>query len=571
MSIGKIRRFATPSAHFDSFRPPRLLRRATRPSARRLAMHRARHAVRLTTRARTSLSSAAAPTGKLALQPAGRRPDFTDPRLAFAQTSTPELLRGAAVLTACSQQWLVRRCERLLALSNRVVGERATQAVLRHSIFAHFVAGECEATIAPKLQRLRAQGVGGILDYAAEAKLEADGAAPLLVTNQPARVYPYAGEEECDANLRIFLSAVRAVHATTPDGFAAIKVTALGDPKLLERVSSAVLALRAFYETLDCGRGQLTCAQFVEGWTQAFDVTAEEAAELFERFDNNKDGSLDSLEFTNSLALEEVPELVLRCRSKGPLFVSALSPDEMGAFSNMMSRLDTIAELACQLGVRLMVDAEHTYFQPCIDHAVLRLQRKYNKEYPAVFGTYQAYLVDCNSTLQIDLERARREGFHLGAKLVRGAYMVHERERAKKRGYPDPIQPTVQATHDSYNRAVEAILVNAPCPDKTSLVLATHNQQSVELAVDKILKDQSCISRDRIYFAQLYGMADHLTFTLAAEGFKSYKYVPYGPVSEVLPYLIRRAQESENSDALSGASQQRAMMLREVRYRWIGF
>mmetsp|Transcript_22929 Transcript_22929/g.58703 ORF Transcript_22929/g.58703 Transcript_22929/m.58703 type:complete len:147 (+) Transcript_22929:153-593(+) len=146
--------------------------------------------------------------------------------------------------------------------------------------------------------------------------------------------------------------------------------------------------------------------------------------------------------------------------------------------------------------------------------------------------------------------------------------MVHERERAVRMGYADPIQPTVDATHKSYDDAVETLLLRAPCPSKTSLVLATHNQPSLEAAA-AILSQRSLVAREHIYFAQLLGMADHLTFTLAAAGFKSYKYVPYGPVTEVLPYLIRRAQE--NSDALSGAMQQRAMMLREARRRVLGF
>jgi len=147
--------------------------------------------------------------------------------------------------------------------------------------------------------------------------------------------------------------------------------------------------------------------------------------------------------------------------------------------------------------------------------------------------------------------------------------MVHERDRADRMGYADPIQPSAEATHASYDSVLKRLLLHAPCPERTALVLATHNQASVELVARHILTNQSSIPHERIYFAQLLGMADHLTFTLAAEGFKAYKYIPYGPVQEVLPYLIRRAQE--NSDALSGALQQRAMMLQELRRRVIGF
>ena len=174
--------------------------------------------------------------------------NFTDSKQAFAATSTLELLRGAAVLTACSQPWLVRHADDGLALSRRLLGESTTHALLRHTVFAHFVAGEDAAEIAPKLQQLHGVGVGGILDYAAEADLSSPPAT--LDVNQPSRVYTYESEEKCDANLAVFLEAVDAVHATTPEGFAAVKVTALGDPQLLERASTALVQLRAFFDSV---------------------------------------------------------------------------------------------------------------------------------------------------------------------------------------------------------------------------------------------------------------------------------------------------------------------------------
>jgi proline dehydrogenase len=375
--------------------------------------------------------------------------DCSDPKLAFSSYSTFELLRGATVLTACSQPWLVKHSEPLLALSDRVLGRKATEALLRHSVFAHFVAGETAETIAPTLRGLREQGVGGILDYAAEADLESEGGTDVTV-NQPARSYPYVSEAQCDANHRIFLSAVDAVHATTPEGFAAVKVTALGDPALLERVSTAVRELRAFFETLDPAKqGVISRDAFRRGWREAFEMSDEEIEAVFERIDTDMDGDVDLVEFTNALPLHAIGPLVQRCRSKGPLYRSALDVDECAGLERMLARLDGIALHAKALGVRLMIDAEHTYFQPAIDHTVLRLSRAHNREYPVVFGTYQAYLRECDAKLRLDLDRAHREGWHLGAKLVRGAYMVHERQRAKEHGYPDPIHPTVRV-HQYY-------------------------------------------------------------------------------------------------------------------------
>lgn len=152
--------------------------------------------------------------------------------------------------------------------------------------------------------------------------------------------------------------------------------------------------------------------------------------------------------------------------------------------------------------------------------------------------------------------------------------MVHERERAQEHGYPSPIHATVEATHASYDAAVEQLLLLSPCPERTSVMIASHNQPSIERVASLLLAPdgtagKSRVPRQQVFFGQLLGMADHLTFTLAAHGLKAYKYVPYGPVREVLPYLIRRAQE--NADALSGAAEQRNMMLTEVRRRMIGW
>ncbi len=216
-----------------------------------------------------------------------------------------------------------------------------------------------------------------------------------------------------------------------------------------------------------------------------------------------------------------------------------------------------------------MVDAEQTYFQPAIDHAVLALQRTHNATKPVVFHTYQAYLRETSAKISLDLERSRREGWHFGAKLVRGAYMATERERAAERGYPDPVHPNVEATHASYNDAITEILVRGIAPERISLMIATHNTHSVQHAAQLLLHGKTRVEPERVAFGQLLGMADHLTFGLAAANLRAYKYVPYGPVRDVIPYLVRRARE--NADALSGAINQRNHLLGELRRRIVGF
>ena len=262
---------------------------------------------------------------------------FSDGQQAFACASTFALARGAAVLTACTQPWLVRNAEGLLNASYCILGRRFTEAVLRHTVYAHFVAGEDAEAIKPSLTALRQLGVGGILDYAAESDLaDADRAAPAGV-NQPSRIYPFLDEAACDANLQTFLRAVEAVKATTPDGFAACKVTALGDPQLLERVSVALVQLQRLFARLDVkNRGLLNLHEFVSGWRDAFNMTEDESAAIFQRIDAQRTrdfasgrrqqaGEVDVLEFTNAIELSEMSQLVQRCRHPGPLYRSAPS------------------------------------------------------------------------------------------------------------------------------------------------------------------------------------------------------------------------------------------------------
>ena len=410
-------------------------------------------------------------------------PDLANPRIAFQASSSYELARGVAVLTACNQPWLVRNAETVLSLSRRWLGP-LTDWLLRHTVFAHFVAGETPEEIKPLLARLHSCGVGGILDYAAEADLTSAGpatetaAAAMRVsapTNQPARIFEYQSEAQCDANMRTFLSCVAAVRDAAPEGFAAVKVTALGDPQLLARASSALLELQRFFRSLDAdGDGALSRDEFVRGWRAAFlpphppSGTAATAAGTtavgssaaaaaaaagdggeaaaharFDAMDTQHDGTIDVVEWTQSLPLEALPLLVQRCRQPGPLSRASLDAEEVEALRRMLGRLDAIAACANEQGVRLMVDAEHSYFQPAIDHAVLRLQRTHNRgaSPPVIFNTYQAYLTDCMPRLRLDLERSRREGWQFGAKLVRGAYMEHERARAAALGYGELSNP----------------------------------------------------------------------------------------------------------------------------------
>jgi proline dehydrogenase len=212
----------------------------------------------------------------------------------------------------------------------------------------------------------------------------------------------------------------------------------------------------------------------------------------------------------------------------------------------VVSRVRNIIEKASSLNIRILIDAEESWIQSPIDDLVENLMKEFNQKEPIVFHTLQMYRTDRLSYFQHLLDKAKKESFHLGIKLVRGAYMEKERKRAEKKGYPSPIHPNKQKTDEAYNQAIQLGLENI---SQVSLFLGTHNEESCQLCVDQMLEKGISPDDLRVFFSQLFGMSDNLTFNLAQKGFQTAKYVPYGPVRELAPYLIRRAQENT---AISG-------------------
>jgi proline dehydrogenase len=218
-----------------------------------------------------------------------------------------------------------------------------------------------------------------------------------------------------------------------------------------------------------------------------------------------------------------------------------LTPGEEKEYENFRNRVNTLCKKAFKLNVPIMVDAEYYCYQDCIDKVVMEMMEKYNTKNAIVFNTYQMYRHDRMDVFRRDLETAREKNFYLGIKFVRGAYMEKERERALRLGYPSPIHPDKESTDRAYDSALEFAVENI---DRVSIFNGTHNEKSSLFLTE--LMDKHGISKDdsRCYFSQLYGMSDHISFNLAHEGYNIAKYLPYGPVRSVLPYLIRRTEEN---------------------------
>ncbi len=204
-------------------------------------------------------------------------------------------------------------------------------------------------------------------------------------------------------------------------------------------------------------------------------------------------------------------------------------------------RVDQLCGRAFSKGIPIMIDAEDSFYQLFIDKVVMEMMEKYNKETAIVYNTYQMYRHDRLERLKKDHKVSVDNGFYLGAKFVRGAYMERERERAKKMGYEDPIQTDKESTDRDYNLALKYTVENI---DRIHCFNGTHNEDS-SIYLTKLIEENKLEKDDkRIWSSQLYGMSEHISFNMGAEGYNSVKYVPYGPVKFVLPYLLRRVEEN---------------------------
>ena len=226
-----------------------------------------------------------------------------------------------------------------------------------------------------------------------------------------------------------------------------------------------------------------------------------------------------------------------------------LSEAEKAAWERIKKRVQDISEEAYKNNKPLFIDAEESWIQPAIDELATANKEKFNKERAIIYNTYQLYRHDRLIYLEACIKHAKENGYHVGAKLVRGAYMEKERKRAKEMGYPSPIQSDKHGSDKDYNYALELCVKNIDC---VSICAGTHNEQSSMLLVDLMAKNNIQPNDRRIYFSQLLGMSDHISYNLSLTGYNVAKYVPYGPVKEVLPYLLRRAQENTSVKGQTG-------------------
>jgi proline dehydrogenase len=286
---------------------------------------------------------------------------------------------------------------------------------------------------------------------------------------------------------------------------------------------------------------------------ESFNATATETLETINKAKNNA----------------KIPFCVFKVTGLGRFDLLAkvsaketLTSTEESEWGRVKNRIHNICKIAYDNNVRIFIDAEESWIQPAIDDLAHNMMREFNTQKCIVFNTIQLYRHDRLAFLKASFEDAVTHNYFLGVKLVRGAYMEKERERAVKLGYPSPIQPDKASSDKDYNDALRFCINHI---DKISVCAGSHNEQS-SMLLTQLMAEKGLSNNDhRVYFSQLYGMSDHISFNLSSAGFNVAKYLPYGPVKAVMPYLFRRA--AENTSVKGQAGRELTLISREVARR----
>ncbi|WP_417237964.1 proline dehydrogenase family protein [Bizionia sp.] len=239
----------------------------------------------------------------------------------------------------------------------------------------------------------------------------------------------------------------------------------------------------------------------------------------------------------------------------------SLTETEQAEWGRVVARYDAVCKLGKEKDVEILIDAEESWIQDAVDHLVTNMMRKYNKDVTIVYNTLQMYRHDRMDFLKSQHELAKKEGFYLGYKIVRGAYMEKEHERALEYDYPTPICESKLATDENFNASAQYILDNI---SDISIFVGTHNELSSYMVMQLMKEKGIAINDNRVWFGQLFGMSDNISFNLANNGYNVAKYVPFGPVKDVMPYLIRRAEENTS---VAGQTGRELMLIKKEKER----
>lgn len=305
---------------------------------------------------------------------------------------------------------------------------------------------------------------------------------------------------------------------------------------------------------------------FTKGVSSVLDYSVE-GKEEEAQFDAALEMTLKTIEFAKER--NAIPFAVFKPTGFGRFALyqkigegNALTNEEQEEWNRVVARFEKVCQTAHEKDVALLIDGEESWMQDAADELVTQMMQKYNQEKAIVFNTLQMYRWDRLNYLKKLHERAKAEGFYIGMKLVRGAYMEKENARAQEKGYKSPICVSKEATDENFDAAVLYMVENI---DKMAIFAGTHNEQSSYTLMQMMQEKGIAKNDNRIWFGQLYGMSDNISYNLASHGYNVAKYLPFGPVRDVMPYLIRRAEE--NTSVAGQTSRELTLIKKEKERR----
>ena len=414
----------------------------------------------------------------------------------FKHVKTQELVTLLGVSKLMTYSWFVKNSDNLLTLSRRLMGKQASEFYIKHGVASVFSAGETVQDLGQVIQDFKkyvncTQPFYPIADFAAEG------------------VHDVSQGSHMDSNAADVIAGVEEA-GKNPNSAAAVKFTALIGTPLLKKIAEA--QRRANEHLVQLG------------------VNTKKVDGLFT-------GSLFPHFAHPSTAFSHLPS-----HPSVHSFLSEFSPLDIQLTQAFLRRVTSICDTASRLKVAILIDAEQTYYQTAIDTLTYDLQRMYNKEKGLINATFQCYLRETDLKLPAYLRISQGEKVRLGAKLVRGAYMYEENRIARAQGVESPIHGSKEETDRCYDGSLGTFVKEMKSGDK--LIVASHNPDSVLLG-QRLLRDLHLSkTHSGISFAQLMGMRHKLSVQLAQSGYITQKYMPWGPISRLIPYLSRRAQES---------------------------
>ncbi|KAJ3070419.1 hypothetical protein HK102_006672 [Quaeritorhiza haematococci] len=466
-----------------------------------------------------------------------------------------EVLNSYLVFKACTVQPLVKHSGDIIDAVTAIRMSTPLYALIKSTFFRHFCGGENLTEVLPTMEAFRKQNIGSILDLAMEADIDEEAEDGLV-----SAISPEEALRRADKIVKMMMESID-IAAQQPDSYIAVKATAIVPAPTLQRWSDAINDMKyaflhaagkfdpstAILQPNTLFAQSLTRSSFetmITNLASKPSLTPSEMDDLFSWVDRDGNGSVDWIDVSDVINVfnPATSHLLISAESHTNPTADVFSKYDQTIIETVTPQLFKLSKHGVTKDVRIMIDAEQTYFQPAIDDLTIHLCRSINPPIhnsstgPIVYTTYQLYLKDALARLMADVHRAHRNNFSLGIKIVRGAYMSSERARASQLGLPDPINNTIEDSHSHYNNAIEFLVGRIGAfrqQEKVaggttkgrplSVVVATHNAESVRRACDAmeragIVKDDGSVA-----FAQLMGMKDVLSFGVAAGGFKVYK------------------------------------------------